>query len=52
LFYNAALNDEDMLEVLKADGYKIERRRLAWIRKQLGLCQSTCSMELEALEED
>ena len=52
LFYNAALNDEDMLEVLKADGYKIEKRRLALIRKQLGLRRSTCGMELEALEED
>jgi hypothetical protein len=52
LFYNAALNDEDMLEVLKADGYKIEKRRLARIRKQLGLRRSTRGMDLEALEED
>ena len=37
LFYNAALNDNNMLEVLKADRYNIKRRRLAKIRKQLGL---------------
>jgi len=52
LFYNAGLNDNDMLEVLKADGYKIEKRRLAQIRKELGLRRSICGMELEALEDD
>src|SRR5262249_50056310 len=51
-FYNAALNDEDMLEVLQAEGYKIERRSLARIRKQLGLRRSTCGMDLQALKED
>jgi len=52
LFYNVGLQDGDMLQVLKADGYKIEKRRLARIRKVMGLRRTISAMDIMALEED
>ena len=52
LFYSLGLGEQEMLRILRLEGFSVEQRRLQRIRLELGLRRSTHGMDLEARHED